>query len=111
LSILGAGVRSRILAAIVQGGDWDDGNILRGGVALDRAPLIAVHARHRGVEQDQVRRMLRHHGERFLAAGRSPREPPRRQHHWHLSVVDFIVTIRTRAGRHEQGWFTVVAGA
>ena len=34
-----------------------------------RRHLVAVHARHHDVEQDQVGRLLRHHGERFLAAG------------------------------------------
>ena len=45
--------------AIVQGGDHDDGNVLGGEVALDRARhLVAVHARHHDVEQDQVGRLL-----------------------------------------------------
>ena len=69
--VLGAGAQPEHPGvAIVQGGDHDDGNVLGGEVALDLARhLVAVHARHHDVEQDQVGRLLRHHGERFLAAG------------------------------------------
>ena len=88
--------------AIVEGGDHDDGNVLGGEVALESCGhLVAVHARHHDVEQDEVGRLLRHHGERFLAAGGGPEVKPVRREH-DLSTCRFwrsSSTISMRAGR------------
>ena len=70
------------------------GNVLGGEVALDLGRhLVAVHARHHDVEQDEVGRLLRHHGERLLAAGSGQEVKAfRREHDFQqLSVVAFVV--------------------
>ena len=70
------------------------GNVLGGEVALDLAGhLVPVHAWHHDVEQDEVGRLLRHDGERFLAAGGGQEEKAfRREHDFQqLLVVAFIV--------------------
>ena len=66
--------------------------------------LVPVHARHHDVEEDEVGRVVRHHGERFLAAGRG-REVKAfgREHDFQqLSVVAIIV--------HDQKARGVVSG-
>ena len=60
---------------MVTGGEHDDGNVSGGEVTLDPGrQLVAVHTWHHGVEQDEVGRLLRHHGERFLATGSGQEE-------------------------------------
>jgi len=80
--------------AIVHGGDHDDGNVLGGGVVLDRAHhLIPVHPGHHDVEQDEVGRLPRQDVERFLAAGGAQEDKAfRRQHDFqHVPVLALII--------------------
>ncbi len=80
--------------AIVHGGDHDDGDVPCGGVGLDPGRhLGAVQPGHPEVEQDQVERLLRHHGERFLAAGRGREDVAfRGEHHLEqLPVLPLVV--------------------
>ena len=55
--------------------------------------LVAVHARHHDVEQDQVRRLRCDHGERFFAAGGGLEEEALRREHdlQQLPVLALVV--------------------
>lgn len=71
--LLGAGFQpADARARFTEGRQHDDRNTCRGFVALQVAGhLVAVHARHHDVQQDQVGRPLGHDLQRFFTAART----------------------------------------
>ena len=74
--------------------------LVAGSPLILAATSVAVHAGHHDVEQDQVGRLLRDHGERFLAAGGGQEQKALRREHdfQQLSVVAFIVHDQNAGG-------------
>ncbi len=57
--------------AVAMGRDHDDRNVSRGEISFDLTRhVVAVHPGHHEIEQDQVGRLVSHHRDRLLAAGR-----------------------------------------
>ena len=83
------------------------GMLLVAGSPLDLARhLVAVHARHHDVEQDQVGRLPGYQGKSFLAAGRADENKALRLEHDFQQISVEALVVHDQNGSR---WLGVVA--